>query len=83
MAFRLHFGHIYGNLCVLYLLSFTICFFLSGLHFQLHNWNVRSLVTNIRYEHQQVKSWRSPSTNIYIKHAFISLLYHTYYTYNF
>ena len=27
--------------------------------------NVRSLFTNFRYEHRQLKSWRSPSTSQY------------------
>ena len=65
MAFRFYFGHICGNLCVFYLLSFNIGFFCLVDTFDSIFGTVRSLVTNVRYEHRQGKSKRSPSTNVH------------------
>ena len=63
MAFRLYFGHICGNLCVFTSYNLILIFYLSFLHFDSIIGNVRSLVTNIRYEHRHGKSKRSLSTS--------------------
>ena len=54
---------IFMVICVYYTCTYT-CFCLVYTFDSIIG-NVRSLVTNVRYEHRQVKSWQAPSTNLY------------------